>query len=153
MGVSAVEWPKQIREEEAAEAAGRRAEAMLVIWGEYDSGRVIARFTAPDSRSERRDRQVVDIATTPAELPATINIGLTEEVRYVALLTLGQLRLEQGKHRLAKAALIRALTKPPADTVRARQPALQSRTRLSRRQPSRPGPRHRAFHMGHFRRA
>ena len=114
-GVSAVEWPKQIRREEDAEAAGRRADAMLVIWGEYDSGRVIARFTVPDDRSERRDRQVVDIASTPSELPATINIGLTEEVRYVALLTLGQLRLEQGEYDLARAALIRALTRPPAD--------------------------------------
>ena len=113
--VSAVEWPKQIRDEADAEDAGRRADAMLVIWGEYDSGRVIARFTAPGSQSAERDQQVVDIASTPAELPATINIGLTEEVRYVALLTLGQLRLEQGEYDFAKVALIRALTKPPAD--------------------------------------
>ena len=114
-GVRTVEWPKNIREEADAEAAGRRADAMLVIWGEYDSGRVIARFTVPDSRSEQHDQQVVDIASTPSELPATINIGLTEEVRYVALLTLGQLHLEQGEYDLAKASLIRALTKPPAD--------------------------------------
>ena len=114
-GVRAVEWPKNIHEEADAEAAGRRADAMLVIWGEYDSGRVIARFTVPDSRSEQRDQQVVDIASTPSELPATINIGLTEEVRYVALITLGQLHLEQGEYDLAKASLIRALTKPPAD--------------------------------------
>ena len=114
-GVRTVEWPENIREEADAEAAGRRADAMLVIWGEYDSGRVIARFTVPDSRSEQHDQQVVDIASTPSELPATVNIGLTEEVRYVALLTLGQLHLEQGEYDLAKASLIRALTKPPAD--------------------------------------
>ncbi len=114
-GVSAVEWPKQIHEEEGAEAAGRRADAMLVIWGEYDSGRVIARFTVPGGRSERRDQEVVDIASTPAELPATINIGLTREVRYVALLTLGQIHLDQGDYYLARAALIRALARPPAD--------------------------------------
>ena len=114
-GVRTVEWPKNIHEEADAEAAGRRADAMLVIWGEYDSGRVIARFTVPDSRSEQHDQQVVDIASTPSELPATINIGLTEEVRYVALLTLGQLHLDQGEYDLAKASLIRALTKPPAD--------------------------------------
>ena len=114
-GVSTVEWPKRIHEEAEAEAAGTRADAMLVIWGEYDSGRVIARFTVPDSRSEQHDQQVVDIASTPSELPATINIGLTEEVRYVALLTLGQLHLEQGEYDLAKAALIRALIKPPTD--------------------------------------
>lgn len=114
-GVSTVEWPKRIHEEAEAEAAGSRADAMLVIWGEYDSGRVIARFTVPDRRSEQHDQQVVDIASSPSELPATINIGLTEEVRYVALLTLGQLHLEQGEYDLAKAALIRALTKPPED--------------------------------------
>ena len=114
-GVSAVEWPKQIHEEEDAEAAGSRADAMLVIWGEYDSGRVMARFTVPGGRSERRDQQVVDIASTPAELPATINIGLTREVRYVALLTLGQVHLDQGDYHLARAALIRALARPPAD--------------------------------------
>ena len=114
-GVSTVEWPKRIHEEAEAEAAGSRADAILVIWGEYDSGRVIARFTVPDSRSEQHDQQVVDIASSPSELPATINIGLTEEVRYVALLTLGQLHLEQGEYDLAKAALIRALTKPPED--------------------------------------
>ena len=114
-GVSAVEWPKQIHEEEDAEAAGSRADAMLVIWGEYDSGRVMARFTVPGARSERRDQQVVDIASTPAELPATINIGLTREVRYVALLTLGQVHLDQGDYHLARAVLIRALARPPAD--------------------------------------
>ena len=114
-GVSAVEWPKKIHREADAEAAGRRSNAMLVIWGEYDSGRVIARFTVPGSRSEQRDQQVVDIASSPSELPATINIGLTEEVRYVALLTLGQLHLDQREYDLAKAALIRALTKPPED--------------------------------------
>ena len=114
-GVSAVEWPERIRKESEAEAAGRRADAMLVIWGEYDSGRVIARFTVSEGRSERRDQQVVDIASTPAELPATINIGLTQEVRYVALLTLGQLHLDRGDYDLARAALIRAMVNPPAD--------------------------------------
>ena len=42
-----VEWPKEIGEEEDAREAGIRANATLVIWGEYDSGRVIARFTVP----------------------------------------------------------------------------------------------------------
>ncbi len=114
-GVSAVEWPKRIHKKADAEAAGRRSDAVLVIWGEYDSGRVIARFTVPGSRSEWHDQQVVDIASSPAELPATINVGLTEEVRYVALLTLGQLHLDKGEHDLAKAALIRAMAHPPAD--------------------------------------
>ena len=44
-GVRAVEWPRQIASESNAEAAGRRSDAVIVIWGEYDSGRVMARFT------------------------------------------------------------------------------------------------------------
>ena len=88
-----------------------------MIWGEYDSGRVMARFTVPRIRSTQRDQQVVDIASSPSELPATINAELTEQVRYVALLTLGQLYLEQGEFDLAKTVLIHAADKNPTDPV------------------------------------
>ncbi len=114
-GVRAVEWPEQIASESNAEAAGRRSDAVIVIWGEYDSGRVMARFTTPRVRSTQLDRQVVDIASSPSEMPATINADLTEQVRYVALLTLGQLYLEQGEHDLAKTVLIHASDSNPTD--------------------------------------
>ena len=113
--VRTVEWPREIDGEPAAENAGRRSDAALVIWGEYDSGRVIARFTVPRSRPTLRDQQIVDIASSPAELPATINIGLTGEVRYVALLTLGQLYLEQDDSDRAKTVLLRAMDPPPSE--------------------------------------
>ena len=113
--VRAVEWPEEIESEADAEAAGRRSDAIIVIWGEYDSGRVMARFTAPRVRSTQRDQQVVDIASSPAELPATINAELTEQVRYVALLTLGQLYLERGEFDIAKTVLIHASDKNPTD--------------------------------------
>ena len=114
-GVRTVEWPKQIASESGADEAGRRSDAVIVIWGEYDSGRVMARFTTPRVQSTQRDRQVVDIASSPSELPATINADLTEQVRYVALLTLGQLYLEQGEHDLAKTVLIHASDSNPTD--------------------------------------
>ena len=114
-GVRAVEWPREIASETNAEAAGRRSDAVIVIWGEYDSGRVMARFTTPRVRSTLHDRQVVDIASSPSDLPATINADLTEQVRYVALLTLGQLYLEQGEHDLAKTVLIHASDSNPTD--------------------------------------
>ena len=113
--VRTVEWPREIEAEADAEAAGLRSDAIIVIWGEYDSGRVMARFTVPRIRSTQRDQQVVDIASSPSELPATINAELTEEVRYVALLTLGQLYLEQGEFDLAKTVLIHAADKNPSD--------------------------------------
>ena len=46
-GVRTVEWPNEIEGEPAAIAAGRMANATIVIWGEYDSGRVIAALTIP----------------------------------------------------------------------------------------------------------
>ena len=113
-GVRTVEWPSEIGGEAAAEEASRRSGAALVIWGEYDSGRVIAWFTVPANRSAPRAQQIVDIASSPAELPTTINIGLTDEVRHVALLTLGQVYLEQREFDRAKTILVRALDPPPS---------------------------------------
>ncbi|MXY59254.1 MAG: tetratricopeptide repeat protein [Chloroflexi bacterium] len=114
-GARTVEWPKEIEDEEDAEEAGERSGARLVIWGEYDSGRVIARFTVPESEAKPRADEVVDIASSPVGLPVTINAGLTAEVRHVALITLGQLYLEQQEFDLAKTVLIQASTSPPSD--------------------------------------
>ncbi len=113
--VRTVEWPKEIGGEEDAEDAIERSDAALVIWGEYDSGRVIARFTAPQSQTASRAQQVVDIASSPVELPTTINIGLTAEVRHVALVTLGQVYLERNEYDKAKAVLILASDPPPSE--------------------------------------
>ena len=113
--VRTVEWPEEIDGEDAALEAGLKSGATIVIWGEYDSGRVIATFTIPKSHSETHDQQVVDLASSPSDLPATVNVALTEEVRHVALLTLGQLYLEQRAYDKAKAVLIHAMAQPPAD--------------------------------------
>ena len=115
-GVRSARWPEVLEDEEAARKASDRSGATLVVWGEYDSGRVIARFTAPVYRSDGHDQQVVDIPSSPGELTSSINIGLVEEVRYIALLTLGQIYLEQQQHDRAKTILLRALDSvPPGD--------------------------------------
>lgn len=112
--VRTAEWPVVINGEEAAEEAATRSDATIVIWGEYDSGRAIARFTAPQRHLASRAQQVVDIASNPVELPSTINIGLTAEVRHVALVTLGQLYLEQDEFDKAKSVLILASDPMPS---------------------------------------
>ena len=114
-GVRTVEWPEEISGGPAASAAGRRSGASIVIWGEYDSGRVVATLTVPRNRSEPHGPQVVDIASSPSELPTAINIDLTAEVRSLALLTLSQLYLEQREFDRAKTVLIQALAQPPSD--------------------------------------
>lgn len=114
-GARTAQWPEALAGDGDAASAGRRSGAALVIWGEYDSGRAVATLTIPGRRSAAYGPQVVDIASAPAELPATINLGLTAEVRAMALLTLGQLYLERREFDLAKTALIQALAQPPSD--------------------------------------
>ncbi len=109
------EWPDEIEGETLALEAAQRSGAAIVIWGEYDSGRVRAILTVPEAQSEARDQRIVDIASSPAELPATINLGLADEVRSIALLTLGQLYLEQDEYDAAKTVFIQALAQPPVD--------------------------------------
>ena len=113
--VRTVDWPEAIADGPGAAEAGQKAGAAIVIWGEYDSGRVVANVTSSRSRNEPHGPQVVDIASSPTELPTAINIDLTAEVRSVALLTLGQLYLEQREFDQAKTVLVQALAEPPSD--------------------------------------
>ena len=116
-GVRTVAWPGLIATESDAVDAGVRSRSSMVIWGEYDSGRVIVTFTVPPLRRAQGSRgpQVVDIASSPAELPTTVNFALAGEVSSVALLTLGQVYLDQGEHDLAKTALAQALNRQSID--------------------------------------
>ena len=109
------EWPEELSGHQAASSAAESSGAAIVIWGEYDSGRVLANLTSTHNESESFGPQVVDIVSSPSELPTAINIDLTAEVRSVALLTLSQLYLEQNEYDLAKTVLIQALEQPPSD--------------------------------------
>lgn len=110
-----MEWPEEIANADEAEDAARRSGADVLIWGEYDSGRVIARFTVAQDEAGAPESGMVDVAASPSDLPVTINADFPSEVRYAALLTLGQVYLERGEHDLAKSALIQAATRPPQE--------------------------------------
>lgn len=114
--VSVVVWPEEIPDEPAAQAAGRRAGARIVIWGEYDSGRVVAHFTMPDESAASGAPRLRELVTTPAGLTTTINSELPKEVRYLGLLTLGQLYEKDGAFDKARAVLAQALVRPPAES-------------------------------------
>ena len=115
-GVRSARWPEVIEDAEAARQASDHSGASLVVWGEYDSGRVLARFTAPAGGANGLERRLIDISASPADLTASINIALVGEVSYVALLTLGQIYLERGEYDQAKTILLRALdSAPPGD--------------------------------------
>jgi tetratricopeptide (TPR) repeat protein/transcriptional regulator with XRE-family HTH domain len=108
-----VVWPETIPDAAAGQAVAGRARAGLVIWGEYDSGRVLAHFTAAGVTAD--DRRLEMLTASPAELSATINSALPEEVRYLALLTVGQVYMERDDYGRARATLTQALARPPAD--------------------------------------
>ncbi len=108
-------WPDTIRSESEARSATERSGALLTIWGEYDSGRVLARFTTAQNPSGTAGEPVINIASSPSELPTTINVNLTIAVRYVALMTSGRVYLDQGEYDRAKAVLTRATIPPPED--------------------------------------
>jgi tetratricopeptide (TPR) repeat protein/DNA-binding XRE family transcriptional regulator len=108
-------WPVVMPDASAAHGVAGRAGAALVIWGEYDSGRVLARFTAARPAVEPGEVRVEKLMAAPGDLPAAINGDLPEEVRYVALLTLGQLYTDRGELARARAILERAANRPPAD--------------------------------------
>ena len=116
-GARTAEWPTSIRAEEDAVRAVERSGAAFIIWGEYDSGRVVARFTMPDGLGAGGADQMIDIASTPSELPAAINVGLSGQVQHITLVTLAVYYLEQNDFDMAKTVLIKALGPLPSDSA------------------------------------
>jgi tetratricopeptide (TPR) repeat protein len=106
-------WPAEIRDEAGAADAAHNSGAAMVIWGEYDSGRVLTHFTA--ARPELAATPLEKLLSSPADLPATINSTLPEEVRHIALLTLGRLYISQNDMARARAVLVQALSRLPAE--------------------------------------
>ena len=113
--VQAAVWPEVIPDEAAARAVSSRSGATLIIWGEYDSGRVVGRLTLPTVQTEGDEKRYEKLLASPDDLSTTINADLPEEVRYLVLLTLGQLYAEKTDYERARAVLLQALTRPPAD--------------------------------------
>ncbi len=114
-GIRIDDWMETVPGHRAALSAADQSGAAIVIWGEYDSGRVLANLTSKPTENESLGPQVVEIATSPSELPTAINIDLTAEVRSVALLALSQVYLQRGEYEPAKTVLYQALEHPPAD--------------------------------------
>ncbi len=99
----------------AAQELGRELGAALVVWGEYDSGRVIAVVTRTGTEPAAESVQRRWLITAPADLSTTINSDLPDEVRWMALYILGQSHFQAGRPAEAEAAFSRALAIPPQD--------------------------------------
>lgn len=108
-------WQRPLLNREEALQVGQAHEATLVIWGEYDSGRVLVTFTLPASEEAPATAQVLHQVATPADLSAVINTELPTDVRWMALVSVGQVDYAAKRYNQAQAALERALAYPPRD--------------------------------------
>ncbi len=102
-----------------ARVAAERFGAELIVWGEYDSGRVIAVVSAPRTGEMIESQERRWEISTIAELSTTINTELPEEARWMALYVLGMVHYRAGRVAEAEAAFNRALQNPPADPATA----------------------------------
>ena len=108
-------WAQPLTDRDEAVEVGQEYGATLVIWGEYDSGRVLANFTLPSEQEAVRTVRTVRQVTTPADLSAVINTELPTTARWVALVSVGQVHYAAGRYQQALAAFERALSYPPGD--------------------------------------
>lgn len=96
-----------------AEAQLAAARAAMLLWGEYDSARVVVNFAL---RGDLENPHLSRDLLTLDELPTVINQAVPQEVRSLALYALGQLFRGDGQMEAARAVLDNALKlDPPAD--------------------------------------
>ena len=107
-GVRIEVWPAVVADTPSALAATQAMSATLVVWGEYDSGRVLARVQAPQAL-RAAGQELRRLVESPADLNVIVNMDLPQELRWMALYVLGEAELSAGRHASAAAALQRAL--------------------------------------------
>ncbi len=104
-----------VSDPQTAERVGSDLGAALVVWGEYDSGRVLAYVSGLPGGDGPASPEVRRLVANPGELSATINAGLPEEIRWLALYVLGQVHFQVGRDADAETVFRRALAKPPVE--------------------------------------
>ncbi len=115
-------WPEPVGRREEALRVGRAASATLVIYGEYDVGRVVVEFAYPADRRIFTDPALRQDVLSLEHLSATINTELPQQVRSLALIALGQIYLNQDK-----ADQARPLLRQARDNLRG-DPAVEEKT-------------------------
>ncbi len=115
--VRVAEWPDPIRTQDVADEVAARSRAALIIWGEYDSGRVLARFTLLDGGEVREAAPLEKLISSTDDLSAVINSDLTEETRFLALINLSQLLIDSSQAEIAVALLAQAASYPVEDVA------------------------------------
>jgi tetratricopeptide (TPR) repeat protein len=106
--IRVAEWPHVVSARPQAVQVGQSISATLVIYGEYDVGRIIVQFANPVDQSAFTDPALQQYVAGIPELSATVNSNLPRQVRPLALMALGQTYLNQGNPEQARSLLGRA---------------------------------------------
>ncbi len=104
-------WPDEIHDTAYLSQVLTASAASLVIWGEYDSGRVRVNLDGISNVTQKRDFPL----SSSSELITTISNTLPREIRMLALIVLGRLLRNQGDAASATTAFTRALAIGPGD--------------------------------------
>lgn len=104
-------WPEKIRDSAYLQEVLSASDAALVIWGEYDSGRVRVNLNGKNDLAQQRDFTL----SSPSELITTITNTLPKEIQVLALIAVGRLLRDREEYTGAATALNRALTLRPGD--------------------------------------
>jgi len=107
-------WPEPIAHAAHAATVLDTSRATMLIWGEYDSGRVVVNFTTQGAEATDLEKLV----PSPDELSPVINFDVPQEVRSLALITLGRLYRSEGELAPARAAFNEALALDLPDDTR-----------------------------------
>ena len=107
-------WPEAVESVDGADRLLDATRAALLIWGEYDSGRVRVNFALPGAAMGWEQH-----LSTPDELSTIINLDVPRESQALALMALGRLYRGRGELTKAQAAFKQTLAQEPtsSDTV------------------------------------
>lgn len=86
-----------IAAELSAQSLLEELDATLIVWGEYDSGRVVAQILSRDLTGKPLARERSWLLESAQNLPATINLELPQEVSWLALFAIGRSLQAQGE--------------------------------------------------------
>jgi DNA-binding XRE family transcriptional regulator len=97
-------YPEFIHADEVALNLLEELNAALIVWGEYDSGRVVAYVVSRDLSGEPLPLEKYWVLDRTETLPATINLDLPREVNWLAVFAIGRALQVQGSYELAQRA-------------------------------------------------
>lgn len=103
-------WQQEIQNPAHVQQVLAASNASLLIWGEYDSGRVLVNLDG-ENITQQQDFPL----SAPTELITTITDDVPGQSRILALTALGRLLRQQGDSQRAESAFVRALELQPED--------------------------------------